>query len=45
MVRAHAPYWAVRLGATLPAAVITDPDVGGGPDWMVADVNVAQGEF
>ena len=38
-------YWAVLLGATLLAAVITDPDVGAGPDSMVADIDVAQGEF
>ena len=38
-------YWAVLLGATLLAAVITDPDVGAGPDSLVADIDVAQGEF
>lgn len=38
-------YWAVLLGATLLAAVITDPDVGTGPDSMVADIDVAPGEF
>ena len=38
-------YWAVLLGATLLAAVITDPDVGAGPDSMVADIDVAHGEF
>ncbi len=38
-------YWAVLLGATLLAAVITDRDVGAGPDSMVADIEVAQGEF
>ncbi len=38
-------YWAVLLGATLLAAVITDPDVGRGPDSMVVDIDVAQGDF
>lgn len=38
-------YWVVLLGATLLAAVITDPDVGAGPDSIVADIDVAQGEF
>ena len=38
-------YWAVVLGATLLAAVLTDPDVGGGPDSMVVDIDVAQGDF
>ncbi len=38
-------YWVVLLGATLLAAVITDPDVGAGPESMVADIDVAQGDF
>jgi len=38
-------YWAVLLGATLLAAVLTDPDVGRGPDSMVVDIDVAQGDF
>jgi len=38
-------YWAVLLGATLLAAVITDPDVGRGPDSIIKDVDVARGEF
>jgi len=38
-------YWAVLLGATLLAAVITDPDVGQGPESMVLDIDVAQGDF
>lgn len=38
-------YWAVLLGATLVAAVITDPDVGLGPESMVVDIDVAQGDF
>lgn len=38
-------YWAVLLGATLLAAVLTDPDVGLGPESMVVDIDVAQGDF
>lgn len=38
-------YWAVLLGATLLAAVITDPDVGRGPDSLMMDIDVAQGDF
>ena len=38
-------YWAVLLGATLLAAVITDPDVGRGVESMVVDLDVAQGDF
>lgn len=38
-------YWVVLLGSTLLAAVLTDPDVGAGPDSMVVDIDVAQGDF
>lgn len=38
-------YWVVLLGSTLLAAVLTDPDVGAGPESMVVDIDVAQGDF
>jgi membrane protein len=38
-------YWVVLLGATLLAAVLTDPDVGPGPESVVVDMDVAQGDF
>ena len=38
-------YWVVLLGATLLAAVITDPDVGRGPETAMPDLDVAQGDF
>jgi hypothetical protein len=38
-------YWAVLLGATPLAAVITDPDVGRRPDSTVMDTDVAHGNF
>jgi membrane protein len=38
-------YWVVLLGSTLLAAVLTDPDVGSGPDSVVVDMDVAQGDF
>lgn len=38
-------YWVVLLGATLLAVVITDPDVGAGPESMGLDLDVAQGDF
>lgn len=38
-------YWVVLLGSTLLAAVITDPDVGAGPESMALDIDVAQGDF
>lgn len=38
-------YWMVLLGSTLLAAVITDPDVGAGPESMTVDIDVAQGDF
>ncbi len=38
-------YWVVLLGSTLLAAVLTDPDVGKGPESMVVDIDVAQGDF
>jgi membrane protein len=38
-------YWAVLLGATLLAAVITDPDVGHGPDSIMMDIDAAHGSF
>jgi membrane protein len=38
-------YWAVLLGATLLAAVLTDPDVGRGPDSTLMDIDVAKGDF
>jgi uncharacterized BrkB/YihY/UPF0761 family membrane protein len=38
-------YWAVLLGATLLAAVLTDPDVGRGPDGTLMDIEVAKGDF
>ncbi len=38
-------YWVVLLGSTLLAAVLTDPDVGAGPESLVMDIDVAQGDF
>ena len=38
-------YWVVLLGSTLLAAVLTDPDVGAGPESMTVDIDVAQGDF
>ena len=38
-------YWVVLLGSTLLAAVLTDPDVGAGPESLVVDIDVAQGDF
>ena len=38
-------YWVVLLGSTLLAAVLTDPDVGRGPESMTVDIDVAQGDF
>jgi hypothetical protein len=38
-------YWVVLLGSTLLAAVLTDPDVGAGPDSPMVDLDVAQGDF
>ena len=38
-------YWVVLLGSTLLAAVLTDPDVGTGPESMTVDIDVAQGDF
>jgi membrane protein len=38
-------YWVVLLGSTLLAAVLTDPDVGRGPESMRVDLDVAQGDF
>jgi membrane protein len=38
-------YWVVLLGSTLLAAVLTDPDVGSGPESMTVDIDVAQGDF
>lgn len=38
-------YWVVLLGSTLLAAVLTDPDVGMGPESMTVDIDVAQGDF
>jgi membrane protein len=38
-------YWVVLLGSTLLAAVLTDPDVGRGPESVVLDMDVAQGDF
>ncbi|MGE5153531.1 MAG: hypothetical protein ACM3ST_05890 [Bdellovibrio bacteriovorus] len=36
---------AVLLGATLLAAVLTDPDVGRGPDSKLMDIDEAKGDF
>jgi membrane protein len=38
-------YWVVLLGSTLLAAVLTDPDVGRGPESVRVDMDVAQGDF
>ena len=38
-------YWVVLLGSTLLAAVLTDPDVGRGPESVRVDPDVAQGDF
>jgi hypothetical protein len=38
-------YWIVLLGATLLAVVVTDPDVGAGPESVGLDLDVAQGDF
>jgi membrane protein len=38
-------YWVVLLGSTLLAAVLTDPDVGAGPESIGVDIDVAQGDF
>ena len=38
-------YWVVLIGSTLLAAVLTDPDVGAGPESVVVDIDVAQGDF
>jgi membrane protein len=38
-------YWVVLLGSTLLAAVLTDPDVGRGPESVRVDLDVAQGDF
>ena len=38
-------YWVVLLGSTLLAAVLTDPDVGRGPESARVDIDVAQGDF
>jgi membrane protein len=38
-------YWVVLLGSTLLAAVLTDPDMGAGPESMGVDIDVAQGDF
>ena len=38
-------YWIVLLGSTLLAAVLTDPDVGRGPESARVDIDIAQGDF